>query len=102
VYVYVYGHEHAELNDACGGGDVAATDGFLLVQGMVKPKPKPTQKVRQNPSVHYLLPLLHHLLLGPFDPYQYRHHLRFLYQVGMYQMVIQEVAPGGGVIDEYE
>ena len=60
------------------------------------------EKVRQNPSVHYLFALFAHLLLVPFDPYQYRRHLRFLYQLRMYQMVIQEVAPGGGVIDEFE
>jgi hypothetical protein len=79
-----------------GGGDVAVID----VQEMTKQTQKQTQKVRPNPSVHYrLLPPLP-LLPNPSDPYRYHLRLQFLYQLGMYRMVIQGVAPGDGVIDE--
>ena len=87
-------------NDVCGDGGVAVIDGFRVVRGMTRQTQMQTQNVRPNPSICYNLPPLP--LLDPSDPYRYHHHLQFLYQVGMYRMVIQGVAPDDGVIDEYE
>ena len=86
------------------GGNVAVIDGFWLFQGMTNQTQKQMQKwtVPLNPSVHYHLPPLLPPL-DPSDPYRYHHHLRFrYYRVEMYQTAIQGVAPGDGVIDEYE
>ena len=79
----MYGHDHDEPDDVSGddGGD-AVIDGFQIFQEMARQTH--WQKVGPNPSIHY------------------HHHLQFLYQVGMYQMVIQGVAPGDGIIDECE
>ena len=93
---YVHGQDHDEPNDVCGdGGNAVGIDRFQIVQGMMRQM----QKLRPNPSIHYrLAPPLS--LLDPSDPYQYHHHLQFQCRVGMYQMVIQGVAPSDGVIDE--